>query len=261
MSQARERALTIHTPEGIVFSQPLAAPASRFLAWILDAVVQMALVMALFLLLSWFALFSSDVINAIVILMLFVIWLGYGMVLEWVWRGRTLGKKVFGLRVVDAEGLQLQPKQIVVRNLLRIVDGLPFFYLVGGAACFLSRRCQRLGDLAAGTVVLRSVEPLAADLEGLLGDKYNSLRSHPHLAARLRQVVPPGEARLALLTLIRRPGLEPNRRVEIFEQLARHFKSRVAFPEEVSQGVTDEQYVRNVTEVLFHARSGRKNTG
>lgn len=258
MSVLRERALTIQTPEGITISQPLAAPASRFLAWLVDAATQIGLALAIITTVNKLAgVVPGDLANAIAIITVFAIWLGYGMVLEWAWRGRTLGKKMFGLRVVDAEGMQLEPKQVVLRNLLRIVDGLPFFYLVGGAACFFSRQCQRVGDMAAGTVVLRNVAPLGADFDRLLGDKYNSLRDHPHLAARLRQRVPPAEARLALLALVRRPRLDPDRRVEVFARLAEHFRAVVPFPEHASQGVTDEQYVRNVADVLFQTREPR----
>jgi hypothetical protein len=82
--------------------------------------------------------------------------------------------------------------------LLRVVDLLPACYLVGGVACLLSRRAQRLGDLAANTIVVRSRQPPAPDLDQLLAGKFNSLRDYPHLAARLVQRVTPPEAYLAL---------------------------------------------------------------
>ena len=75
---------------------------------------------------------------------------------EWRWRGQTIGKRLLRLRVVDAEGMRLQFNQIVTRNLLRFVDSLPAFYFVGGLACWLSPKCQRLGDIAANTIVIRN---------------------------------------------------------------------------------------------------------
>ena len=86
------------------------------------------------------------------------------------------------LRVVDEHGLQMTFGQIVVRNLMRGVDCLPMFYLVGGTACVLSRRSQRLGDVAAGTVVVRSVDVALPDLAGVSSDKdkYNSFTKYPH---------------------------------------------------------------------------------
>src|SRR5206468_9747860 len=92
----------------------------------------------------------------------FVVSIGYTITCEWSWRGQTLGKRLLRLRVVDAEGLRLQFNQVVTRNLLRFVDSLPIFYFVGGVVCWFSPKCQRLGDIAANTVVIcypRIAEP------------------------------------------------------------------------------------------------------
>jgi hypothetical protein len=184
----------------------------------------------------------------------FAISIGYGILLEWIWRGQTLGKRILRLRVMDAEGLRLQVNQIVMRNLLRFVDMLPAFYLVGGIAAFVNRRGQRLGDLAANTVVVRNPKLSEPDLEQLLAGKYNSLRDYPHLEARLRQRVSPAEAAIAMRALLRRDGLDPRARVELFSELAEHFRTLVNFPSEAIEGMPDEQYVRNVVDVLYRAR-------
>src|SRR5207247_4069309 len=109
---------------------------------------------------------------------------------------------------MDAQGLRLQFSQIVIRNLLRFVDMLPAFYLLGGIACLASRRAQRLGDFAANTIVGRNAKIQEPDLDKLLAAKLNSLRQCPHLAARLHQRVSPAEARVALQALIRRDELD-----------------------------------------------------
>src|SRR2546430_9794845 len=93
-----------------------------------------------------------------------------------------------------SEGLRLQFHQIVTRNLLRFVDSLPLFYFVGGLVSWLSPKCQRLGDLADNTIVIRSPRISEPDLDQLLAGKFNSLRQYPHLAARLRHRVSPAEA-------------------------------------------------------------------
>ena len=72
----------------------------------------------------------------------FVISVAYAIVLEWRWRGQTIGKRLLGLRVMDVHGLRLQLPQIALRNLLRLVDMLPLFYLVGGLACVFSRNAS-----------------------------------------------------------------------------------------------------------------------
>src|SRR2546428_4892968 len=158
--------------------------------------------------LGFLGLISLDFARAVLVLAVFVIQIGYGIVCEWFWRGQTIGKRLLRLRVMDAQGLRLQFSQIVIRNLLRFVDLLPAFYLVGGIACLISRRAQRLGDFAANTIVVRNPKVKEPDLDQLLAGKYNSLRQYTHLSARLRQRVSPTEARVALQALLRRDELD-----------------------------------------------------
>jgi hypothetical protein len=131
---------------------------------------------------------------------------------------------------------------------------LPAFYFVGGIACWLNRKCQRLGDIAANTIVIRTPSIAEPDLDQVLAGKFNSLRQYPHLAARLRQRVSPTEAGTALQALIRRDEFEPAARVDLFEQLAGHFQAKVDFPPEAIDGVPDEQYIRNVVDVIYRSR-------
>jgi uncharacterized RDD family membrane protein YckC len=251
---SRHNILLIRTPEGIVFTQTLASPVTRFLAWALDLVCIMATLLLLNTMIGMLQLVSLDVAQALSVILFFAVSVGYSMILEWYWRGQTLGKKLFRLRVVDAQGLRLQFSQIVLRNLVRAVDILPGLYLVGGVACLLSRRAQRLGDLAANTVVIRSPRIAQPDLDQILAGKFNSLREHPHLEARLRQRVGPGEAAVALQAVLRRDGLEAEERVALFRDLARYFQAKVEFPPEALEGLTDEQYARNVVDVLYRVR-------
>ncbi len=244
-------ALVIRTPEGIVFSQSLAGPVTRFFSWFIDLMSIVLIVYILGTVLDRLRIISPDIAAASFTLGYFAISIGYGIFLEWAWRGQTIGKKVMGLRVVDAEGMRLQFDQIVTRNLLRSLDMLPAFYFVGGVFCWLSRKCQRLGDIAANTIVIRIPSISEPDLDQLLARKYNSLQQYPHLAARLRQRVSPGEASAALQALIRRDEFEPAARVQLFEQLAGHFRSKVDFPSDATDGIADEQYVRNVVDVIY----------
>ena len=253
MRRSKTNTLLIQTPEGIIFSLLLAGPVTRFLAWALDIACVSALCMAAGSALGLLGLVSADFARAIIVLAYFVIQVGYGIVMEWFWRGQTLGKRLLRLRVMDAQGLRLQFSQIVIRNLLRFVDMLPAFYLVGGIACLASRRAQRLGDFAANTIVIRNPKVKEPDLDQLLAGKYNSLREYPHLGGRLQQRVSPTEARVALQALLRRDELDAQARVELFEEIAAHFRSLVDFPPEAIEGITDEQYVRNVADILFRS--------
>jgi len=77
--------------------------------------------------LGFLGLISFDFARAFTVLAYFVIQIGYGIVMEWFWRGQTLGKRLLRLRVIDSQGLRLQFSQIVIRNLLRFVDMLRCF--------------------------------------------------------------------------------------------------------------------------------------
>lgn len=253
--------LKIRTPEGIVFSQPLAGPVTRMLAWWIDQLCLQAGLQVAGLILGLLLALSPNLELAAYVLGYFALTLGYGIALEWAWRGQTIGKKLLRLRVVDAEGMRLQFNQIVVRNLLRCVDSLPLFYLVGGAACWWGARCQRLGDLAANTIVVRQPRVAEPDLDQLLAAKFNSLRSFPHLAARLRQHTTAAEADLALQALLRRESFDPAARVALYATLAAHFRAKVEFPADATEGLADEQWLRNVVDVLYRpqpaAETGR----
>ncbi|MGB8170895.1 MAG: RDD family protein [Chthoniobacteraceae bacterium] len=251
--------LRIQTPEGIVFSYPLAGPLVRCFAWTVDFILITALTYGASILCLLVGVLSFDFALALMILCYFGISIGYGVAMEWLWRGQTPGKRMMRLRVMDVNGLRLQFHQVLMRNLLRFVDMLPGFYAIGGAACLLNRRAQRLGDLAANTVVVHLPQHAEPDLDQLLAGKFNSLRQHPHLEARLRQRVSPEEARLALQALVRRDELEPAARVQLFAELAGHFKSLVTFPPESVEAMPDEQYVRNAVDILFRTRGADGN--
>ncbi len=254
MAEGKTSTLLIKTPEGIVFSLLLAGPVTRFLAWLIDVTCISALSMLTGMVLGLLGVISADITFAILTLAYFLIQIGYGIVCEWYWRGQTVGKRVLRLRVMDASGLRLQFSQIVIRNLLRFVDLLPTFYLVGGLTCLLNRRGQRLGDLAANTIVIRTPQVFQPNLDQLLAGKFNSLRMHPHLEARLRQRISPVDASVALQSLLRRDELDPAARVELFREVAAHFRALVEFPPDTVEGITDEQYVRNVVDTIFRSR-------
>ncbi|MDH3722832.1 MAG: RDD family protein, partial [Desulfobacteraceae bacterium] len=156
MMVAKINSLSIRTPEGIEFSLLLAGPVTRFLAWSVDLLVILAINKLLNVLLGVLGIINRDIAMAAGVLGYFIVSIGYGIVTEWYWHGQTLGKRLLRLRVTDVRGLQLQFSQIVIRNLLRFVDSLPVFYLIGGLACLINRRAQRLGDFVANTIVVWS---------------------------------------------------------------------------------------------------------
>ncbi len=243
-------ALLVQTPEGVRFSLPLAGPISRFLAWLIDLAAVAVLAAGVSRLLQTTGLLSTDLMRALSILAFFVVSGGYAIALEWLWRGQTLGKRALRLRVLDAGGLKLQFPQIAVRNLMRFLDALPFFYFVGGVSLVLSPRSQRLGDIVANTIVIKQQRYSLPDMARIdMGEKYNSFLEYPHLAARLRQHTSPELAQIAHEALLRRGDLEPEIRLEVFRELADRFRQMVKFPDEITAALTDERYVRNALQI------------
>jgi uncharacterized RDD family membrane protein YckC len=257
-SAAASVRLKIRTPEGIEFALPLAGPVSRMLALVVDIAVVVAIGQVAQQILGPLGFLGKDFSDAIRTLALFVISLAYMALAEWLWRGQTVGKRLLRLRVVDAGGLRLEPSQVIVRNLLRFVDMLPALYLVGGIACLVSRPRQRLGDLAAGTVVMRAPRVSRPDLDRILGGKFNSLAEVRHLAARVRQKVSPELGAIALEALLRRDEIEPQDRLALFGEMAAHFRGLVEYPADVAEQLSDEQYVRNVVEIVYGGASSRR---
>jgi uncharacterized RDD family membrane protein YckC len=257
MDSNKNNILTIETPEGVKFNLRLAGPVIRCLAWMLDLLCIGGLAKILSTVTGIFFLISYELAVTIQIIAYFIISTGYGIIMEYYWRGQTIGKRVFKLKVMDSQGLYLKFHQVVMRNLLRFIDMLPMFYLVGGLACLTTRHSQRLGDIAADTIVIWNPGIPEPDLDQVHPDKYNSLHDHPHLKARLRQRVSSLEAGIALQALLRREQLDPEARIELFNKIAVYFKKVVEFPQEAIDGISDEQYIRNVVDVLYHTGSKR----
>ena len=224
---------------------------TRFLAWAIDACAIGVASSMLEKLLTLLALISTDLAVAASTLSYFVLSIGYGIGFEWLWRGQTLGKRVLGLRVMDARGLKLHVSQIVIRNVLRAVDTLPLLYMVGGIACAVNRHSQRLGDIAANTVVVRRQTMVIPDVGVMVGERYNSMLAYPNLVARLRHRAKPEAVEIALEALHRRDTLDPTARLRVFDAVAAHFRSLVEFPEEATLQITSEQYVRNCIEIIL----------
>ena len=255
MSTDRTHLWRVRTPEGVAFTFRLASPVLRAAALMIDLAVVSVTWSVIAVVLSLLNLISADFAGMVITVGYFLFTQGYGIATEWLWRGQSLGKRVMRLRVVDARGLRLTFAQIALRNLLRFVDGLPLFYLVGGLTSLLSSRAQRLGDLAADTLVVWEPAENLPDFATLRGEKYNSLRGHAPAVARLRHAISPAEARAAWSALARRDEFDAGERVKLFAELAAYFRTLAAVPAEMNEQVADEQFVRNVVDVLYVNRS------
>jgi uncharacterized RDD family membrane protein YckC len=232
----------VHSPEQYRLELPLAGPSSRILAYSIDYVL--ILILSLLLMIAVFILFPlavlfdgifaefqeaalSDDPNAVLESNFILVVMGFLVVIqlavEWTYfiffemtmNGRSPGKAVVKLRVLGDGGHPLSFSQSIARNLLRTVDILPIYYIVGLISMVISPEAKRLGDLAAGTIVIRLDRPAkAAPIEPEFDGKTNIFRFNHEQIAR----VGPEELRLIRQTLRRLPELGEDHAAHVLER-------------------------------------------
>lgn len=141
---------TVNTPEGIALELSPAGPIARTLAWLVDVSIRAGVSLLIIILLA----FMGSLGIGLAMILIFLLEWFYPVWFELRSQGQTPGKRLLNIYVAQLDASPISPAASVVRNLLRVVDFLPFFYGFGLASCLLSKRFQRLGDLAANTVVL-----------------------------------------------------------------------------------------------------------
>jgi uncharacterized RDD family membrane protein YckC len=153
--------LVVATPERVSFDYKVAGLATRGIAQLLDLLILFGVLMALYF--SALALRAAGADSAaflVAVIGSFVVVFGYFWACEAFWSGQTVGKRVFRLRAVGDRGEPMTFVQAGIRNVVRIVDFLPYAYGVGLVTLFVNGRGKRLGDLAAGTIVVKDSEHL-----------------------------------------------------------------------------------------------------
>jgi len=149
--------LVVATPERVSFDYQVAGLGTRAIAQLVDLLILSAILIVVIVIgVVTGAAVGSDTIGTLIeVLGSFVIVFGYFWVSEGIWSGQTIGKKIFRLRAVGDRGEPLTFMQAGIRNVVRIVDFLPYGYGVGFVVLFVNGRGKRLGDLAAGTIVVK----------------------------------------------------------------------------------------------------------
>src|SRR6202165_3915837 len=149
--------LVIATPERVSFDYQVAGLGTRAIAQLLDLLIVTGILIAMCVVAfaAGRMVSSHTVANLIIIIGSFIVIFGYFWISEALWSGETLGKKAFRLRVVGDRGEPLTFLQAGIRNVVRIVDFLPYGYGVGLVVLFVNGKGKRLGDLAAGTIVVK----------------------------------------------------------------------------------------------------------
>lgn len=162
-----EDILNIDTPENVAFGYEVVGIGSRFIAGVVDSAILAAVIGTLALLVFWiFRVTGAEggsLFVGIGIVMGFAILWGYYIFFEMTWNGRSPGKKAAGLRVIKRDGTPITLSESIIRNLIRTVDSLPAFYGVGIVTMFIDERSRRLGDIMAGTLVVRDNEDITLD--------------------------------------------------------------------------------------------------
>ncbi|PYT58719.1 MAG: RDD family protein [Acidobacteria bacterium] len=227
--------LTIETPEQTALEFAVAGIGSRFLALALDTLIQMLVgFVALFGGIFVISLISAAMPKAgmwgaaILILFFFLLYFGYFALFEIIWNGQTPGKRKAGIRVIKDSGRPLTPAESIGRNLMRIVDWLPAFYAVGMVSAILTKENKRLGDLVAGSLVVRessfsTLKPAWQTAEMPAAPGFS-----PVGADRLS----PEECALIDSYLNRRLDLEPSVRFRMADEILGRLKSKLTLPAE-----------------------------
>ncbi len=165
---ATEEVLVIETPERVPLHFALASIGNRFLACAIDHALQFALILLVSLAFYFLRDYASLAglfkdapkwVQAVLIILTFLIFTSYFIFFEWLWNGQTPGKRWLKLRVIREDGRPITFWEAMVRNLLRIFDMMPWpFYSIGLICVFVNSNDRRVGDMVAGTVVVRERE-------------------------------------------------------------------------------------------------------
>ena len=245
--------LEVETPDHVVLRYDLAGGGNRGFA----AVVDFVLAALVFVGALWSFSLLSDPLPAarpffgVLVLVTFTIAWSYFVLLEWLWQGQTVGKRLYGLRVIRDDGAPAGFVAVLVRNVIRIVDFLPLFYGLGLLMIIFSSRSQRLGDLAAGTYVVRAPRPQL---------DYFSLRTVTPLGdgrSIETRALPAEMQRLVREFVAREARLAPKDRARVAKQIAdriRPYALDIAVSVPASDG-DDVEFLRAV------ARSMRASGG
>ena len=212
------RSVDVRTGEAVAIRYELAGLGSRFLALVVDMLAQTAIIVAL-LIAFGFALTPLSRLAAgknltawliaFGIAVLFLVFFGWFIIFEAWWSGRTPGKRALGLRVVRDGGFPLDLGAAIIRNLVRVGEFALGFYAISAVSTLISKENKRLGDFAAGTLVVRDRADAVPDLDAYLA---RPVRSELGLSAEDRV--------LAERFLARRATLERSARQRLAARIA-----------------------------------------
>lgn len=257
------------TPEGVEFVYELGGLGSRMLAVLLDHLIVLGLLVALWAVAfvgGCMTFFLAGPLIALAMAASFLVYFGYFTWFEWRWNGQTPGKRLLDLRVIDDRGMNVDFFQSVIRNLFRIVDMMPAlfaldylavgFYAVGGLTALASRSNKRIGDWAAGTLVVRTRKRVAPSAIMAPAEKYNTLQEDASLRSRIRSRLSLEERESLLQLCLRRNELEFESRQALFTDAAAYLEEKLEIAREPF--MSEEKFVQNITAVALAGAEERR---
>lgn len=257
-----ERNVNIVTPEHIQIQFQTAGIGSRGIAVLIDSLLVLAADVFLTLLYLFAGKYLglpylSSYLRALLIVLLFLINFGYFIILEYSGSGKTVGKRIMHLRVLQANGQAVTFLSAAVRNLFRIIDILPFNYFVGALVSFFHRQDKRLGDIVAGTVVVIEAESKRKKAQKKLNQFLR--RYYPQLSSLQTGELPVQkldyEDWQLLSTFVERlPMLSRYKRLELAEPIAEHMRSKLTTQaDELEKPVlrSQEEHLLSVISLYF----------
>jgi uncharacterized RDD family membrane protein YckC len=246
------------TAEKVLLKYRVAGLGARFLAWMVDQLVLVVFIVAGAFFFIPLDMGAEGLGTALTLLWSFCVQWGYFMLLEWLWNGQTPGKRLLGIRVIQLTGTGIGFYQSAVRNLIRVVDSLAFGNAVGFVVALTNRENRRLGDLAAGTLVvyLERQPKLIIAIQENMGEIDKGRLSL--LRQRLSQL--DREQKQTLLDLcLRRDQLRFAERARLFRSTAGFLRARLDLLPEAYE--SEEKFVLRLTSVLTEAAGPEPERG
>lgn len=242
-TQSLDDQLSIRTPEHVELEYALAGLGSRFFSLAIDSIIQwgvLTTIFILFLVLSGlltrllgynpFSGLPGMLVVALGIIFFFLVLNGYFIFFETLWSGQTPGKRAMKVRVLRDDGRPINFFEVMVRNVVRVADMLPVGYALGVLSILFSKKNKRLGDYAAGTVVIKERRQMVPT-----GGPRMRLEVKPHLETipqpQVQGVLTPEEQTMIVSFLRRRYEMDPAARAHLAQRLALPLAQRLNVPQ------------------------------
>ncbi len=242
----KEEGVFVLTPEHVQIRLVPGGMGSRFLAWLIDFINKAGGVLILFYLIN--SIFNPETSAFVMGTAFFAFTWGYHVFFDMRAQGRSPGKRILGLRVVDERGLPISLQQSFVRNAVRVLDVQPVvLYGFGGLVSLLHPESRRMGDIAAGTLVV--AETQALDYPGRVaeGRQYNSLRNLRVMRA-IRNKIGLEEREFLLALCLRAPKMDDKPRFDLMEEVGAHYREKLKIED---PHLSSENLVRGLTAIIY----------